>query len=123
MGELRRLKEYLRWGQAQQKLTETPGASNKTYSFFDAASELWRSGAVQRGEELPTVSFLDWDLEDLDGFYRRIRTRSQLVWIYSTRPSSTVRRGPRRRAAAGVGYRAVQAGPGPGAGAASTRLL
>lgn len=72
MGELRRLKEYLRWGQVQQKLTEHARASNKTYSFFDAASELWRSGAVQRGEELPTVSFLDWDLEDLDGFYRRI---------------------------------------------------
>ena len=72
MGELRRLKEYLRWGQVQQKLTEDARASNKTYSFFDAASELWRSGAVQRGEELPTVSFLDWDLEDLDGFYRRI---------------------------------------------------
>lgn len=117
------MKEYLRWGQVQQKLTEHARASNKTYSFFDAASELWRSGAVQRGEELPTVSFLDWDLEDLDGFYRRIEQIPVSMDIFYPAFQHGTSGAKAARAAAGVGYRAVQAGPGPGAGAASTRLL
>lgn len=66
------MKEYLLWGQVQKKLIEHAQACGKTYSFFDAVGELCQSGAVHREEALPAVSFLDWDMEDMDGFYRRI---------------------------------------------------
>ena len=64
------MKQYLRWKQVQQRLTEHHRATGQTYSFFEASRELWLEGAFQSAEELPTVSFEDWDLHDIDELAR-----------------------------------------------------
>ena len=65
-----RMKQYLRWKQVQQRLTEHAGRTGETYSFFDAARELWQEGAFQYAESLPPVSFYGWDCSDLDELER-----------------------------------------------------
>lgn len=71
-GRLTSVKEYLLWGQVQRKLTEHARTCGETYSFFDAVCELCAEGAVSLGGDFPPVSFMDWDMRDLDGFYRLI---------------------------------------------------
>ena len=72
VGRLTSVKEYLLWGQVQRKLTEHARTCGETYSFFDAVCELYAEGAASLGSEVPPVSFMDWDLRDLNGFYRLI---------------------------------------------------
>lgn len=64
------MKQYLRWEQVQRRLTEHARAVGETYSFFDAARELWQEGKFQSAEKLPAVSFYNWDCKDLDELER-----------------------------------------------------
>lgn len=64
------MKEYLYWGQVQRRLSEHAERGEAPRSFYDAARELWEEGAVQTAEELPAVSFEDWDVDDLDEMER-----------------------------------------------------
>ncbi len=64
------MKEFLYWGQVQERLSEHVEQGNEPYSFYDAVRELWEDGAAHTAEELPNVSFEDWDVADLDQFDR-----------------------------------------------------
>lgn len=60
------MKAFLHWGEVQRKLTEHYEQAGKAYSFFDATRELWEEGKFQTAEELPSVSFDEWNVDDLD---------------------------------------------------------
>ena len=64
------MKEFLYWGQVQQRLTEHAEQTGAVYSFYDAARELWEEGIFQTAEELPSVSFEEWNVDDLDELER-----------------------------------------------------
>lgn len=64
------MKQFLRWAQVQQRLTEHNQATGTPYSFFDAVHELWQEGRFQSAPALPFVSFLGWDGSDLDELER-----------------------------------------------------
>ena len=67
------MKEFLYWGQVQERLTEH-AKEGTFYSFYDAVRELWEEGAAHTAEELPKVSFEDWDVMDLEEFDRIYRS-------------------------------------------------
>ena len=60
--------EFLYWEQIQERLSQRVAAGKEPYSFYDAARELWKEGAAHTAEQLPAVSFADWDVMDLDQF-------------------------------------------------------
>lgn len=64
------MQEFLYWKQVQERLSRRVLSGNEPYSFYDAIRELWEDGEVHRAEELPPVSFADWDAMDFDGFDR-----------------------------------------------------
>ncbi len=69
------MKEFLYWKQVQERLSQRVAGGNEPYSFYDAARELWEEGAAHTAEQLPTVSFADWDATDFDRFdeiYNRV---------------------------------------------------
>lgn len=62
------MKEYLYYGEVQQRINEYAAASLARVGFYDAVHMLWRDGRCHRGPELPTVSFADWDVTDVELF-------------------------------------------------------
>lgn len=62
------MKEFLYWEQVQERLSSRVMAGNEPYSFYDATKELWEEKAFHTAEQLPTVSFSDWDVTDEEGF-------------------------------------------------------
>ena len=69
------MKEFLYWEQVQERLSRRVMAGNTPYSFYDAAKELWGEKAFHTAEQLPAVSFADWDVLDECGFdeiYNRV---------------------------------------------------
>lgn len=60
------MKTFLRWGQVQRQLTEHLEETGTPYSFLDAARELREKGIFHTAEELPSVSFEEWNVDDLD---------------------------------------------------------
>ena len=60
--------EFLYWEQIQERLSQRVVAGNEPYSFYDAARELWKEGVAHTAEQLPAVSFADWDVMDFDQF-------------------------------------------------------
>lgn len=65
---MRLVTEFLYWEQVQERLSQRVAAGNEPYSFYDAARELWKEGAAHTAEQLPAVSFADWDVMDFDQF-------------------------------------------------------
>lgn len=75
MKEDKKVKEFLYWHQVQERLSRRVENGDEPYSFYDAARELWEEGATHTAEQLPTVSFMDWDvssLEEFDALYRGV---------------------------------------------------
>ncbi len=69
------MKEFLYWEQIQDRLSGRVISGNEPYSFYHAARELWEEGAAHQTEQLPVVSFADWDVMDFDQFdqlYNRV---------------------------------------------------
>ena len=64
------MKVFLSWGEVQQKLREHFEQTGNAYSFFDAARELWEEGKFRTAEELPSVAFDEWNVDDLDELER-----------------------------------------------------
>ena len=64
------MKAFLHWGQVQQRLTEHFEKTGTPYSFLDATRELWEEKIFQTAEELPSVSFDEWSVDDLDELER-----------------------------------------------------
>lgn len=62
------MKEYLLYGQVQQRLTEHMRETGDPISFFDAVAALWRERQFHTAPELPAVSFEDWDVSDTGAF-------------------------------------------------------
>ncbi len=61
------MKKFLRWGQVQQQLKEHLAEHGVPCSFYQAVQDLWKLGTYETAEELPLVSFAEWDTDDLDG--------------------------------------------------------
>lgn len=64
------MREFLYWRQVQDRLSQRVLRGEKPYSFYDAARELWEEGASYTAEDLPPVSFEEWDASDYDWFDR-----------------------------------------------------
>lgn len=67
--------EFLYWEQVQERLSKRVADGNEPYSFYDAARELWEEGAAHTAEQLPSVSFADWDATNFhwfDEIYNRV---------------------------------------------------
>lgn len=62
------MREYLLYGQIQQRLTAHMEELGRPASFFDTVAELWREKAYWTAPALPTVSFAEWDGIDMDIF-------------------------------------------------------
>lgn len=62
------MNEFLYWEQVQERLSKRVADRSEPYSFYDAARELWKEGATHTAEQLPPVSFADWDAADFDQF-------------------------------------------------------
>jgi AraC-like DNA-binding protein/mannose-6-phosphate isomerase-like protein (cupin superfamily) len=62
------MKEFLYWGQVQERLSSRVAQDKGPCSFCDAVRELWEEGAAYLAEELPKVSFEDWDVMNLGQF-------------------------------------------------------
>lgn len=62
------MKEYLLYGQVQQRLSDHMRETGKALSFFDAVAALWREKQFQTAPDLPAVSFEAWDAQDMDAF-------------------------------------------------------
>jgi len=65
-----RLKEFVYWSEVQQRLNEHVAHFGTPYSFYDAVRELWTEKRFHKEEELPSVKFAQWNVEDLDVFDR-----------------------------------------------------
>lgn len=64
------MKKFLHWGQVQQQLREHAIQTGTCYSFYDAVHDLWKAGAFFEAEDVPLVSFEDWNVDDLDELER-----------------------------------------------------
>ncbi len=60
------MKNFLYWGEVQQKLNLHAAQTGTCYSFYDAVKELWEEGAAHEAQDLPAVSFYEWNVDDLD---------------------------------------------------------
>jgi len=77
------LKEFLYWGQVQERLSRRVLDVKEPYSFYDATKELWEEGNVYTAEQLPAVSFADWDVSDegaFDEIYNRVPVDMSLFY-------------------------------------------
>lgn len=62
------VKEFLRWGQVQEKLNRVLQETGAVGSFYDAVYTLWKEGAAETAQSLPVVPFRSWDVSDLEEF-------------------------------------------------------
>lgn len=62
------MKEYLYWGQIQERLSRRVLSGEEPYSFYDAVRELWEEGKAHQAEQLPAVTFSDWNVMDYGQF-------------------------------------------------------
>lgn len=62
------MQSFLRYRDVQDRLDAHWAQSRTTASFFDAVAELWQEQRYCTAEELPRVSFAEWDGEDMDVF-------------------------------------------------------
>lgn len=77
------MKAFLHWGEVQRKLSEHFGQTGEKYSFFDATRELWGEGKFRTAEELPSVSFDEWNVDDLDELERLLDRTPVDVSLFS----------------------------------------
>ena len=64
------MKKFLYWGEVQQRLNAHAAQTGTCYSFYDAVKELWEEGTFHETQELPAVSFAEWNVDDLDELER-----------------------------------------------------
>jgi len=64
------VRKFLYWGQVHQRLIDHAAETGKCFSFYDAVRQLWEEGAASEAEELPAVSFENWNVDDLDELER-----------------------------------------------------
>ena len=62
------MKEYLYYGEVQQRINEYVAEHGSTLGFYDAVRMLWQEGRCHQGAELPSASFQDWDVTDVAAF-------------------------------------------------------
>lgn len=64
------MKKFLYWNEVQQRLNMHAEQTGTCYSFYDGVKELWEDGMFHEAQELPVVSFLEWNVDDLDELER-----------------------------------------------------
>lgn len=85
------MKQFLYWGQVQQRLSEHVAQGNQPYSFYDAVCELQKEGEFQTAAELPIVSFEDWNVDDLDELERLLNCTPVDINRFSSRSKAQTR--------------------------------
>lgn len=62
------MERFLYWEQVQECLTQHLKKHGEPCTLYRAVQELWKEGQTHVAETLPKVSFLEWDIHDLDAF-------------------------------------------------------
>lgn len=78
------MQSFVYWGEVQRRLTEHAAQTGTPYSFYDAVRELWESGEVHEAEQIPMVSFEDWDINDLNELERLMDSTPVKLAIFSS---------------------------------------
>lgn len=66
------MEKFFYWGEVQRRLTEHAAQTGHCYSFYDAVHDLFQDGLYHEAEDVPKVSFADWNIEDLKELERRL---------------------------------------------------
>ena len=62
------MKDYLYYGEVQQRINEYVREHGSTLGFYDAVRMLWQEGRCHQAEALPAASFQEWDVTDVAAF-------------------------------------------------------
>lgn len=81
--------EYIYQGELQEQLNRYLAQHGQMCTLCRAVRDLWEAGAIHRGEDLPKVSFADWDGDNLNRFEQLFHQTALPAAVFLEEPKGT----------------------------------